>query len=179
MGLVYFLGISSGSIEKRTGEAIISCCSCIFNCFLSHSSGICILTAEVMEEVRTLKCICESWEVIITATRNLPPLQQAVLYVDYFWLKCPVFNIHHHLFVKVLIKLINQLMKAFIHLRECRLLHGLPFFCSISIQAEDSTSIVTRGYFQLISSPVVILGEPINDWFLLENSPWNQPFPFI
>lgn len=71
-------------------------------------------------------------------------------------------------------------MQAFLHLREWRLPYDLPYFCSISIQAEDSTSIVTRGYFQLISSPVVILifGEQISGLFLLEKSPWNQPFTF-
>jgi len=40
MGLIHFLGIPSGNLQKKIGEEIISCHSCVFDCFLSHSSGI-------------------------------------------------------------------------------------------------------------------------------------------
>jgi len=42
-------------------------------------------------------------------------------------------------------------------LREQRVLYDLPHFCSTSVWAEGSTGIVTRGCFQLTSSPVVML----------------------
>lgn len=114
----------------------------------------CILTAEVMEEVGTLKCISESWELISTAAWNLSPSCQAVLCVGHFQQKDSAFNTHPHLFTQFLIKkLINQSMMAlsirplltrcawrWIRPKPCPFLfwgnrgcYDLPHFCSTSV----------------------------------------------
>lgn len=69
----YPLGICRRELEKQLFHATAVYLTAFF---LTHVSS-CILTAEVMEEVGTLKCISESWEVISIAVWNLPHLLHA------------------------------------------------------------------------------------------------------
>lgn len=94
------MGMCRREVEKQIFHATAVCLTA---CFLAEVASW-ILTAELMQEGGTLKCISESWDVISTATWILPPSCQAVLCVDYFRQKCSVFSAHHHLFIQVLIK---------------------------------------------------------------------------